>query len=179
MRRASRVAIGAALAVAAVVAMGGLSRLQHTAEPERAELRLAWRTAVPRVVECREPTEEELRELPVHMRQDEICEGRAVRYRLEVRVDGELRHASTEGAAGVRGDRPLHVFEELPLEPGTRHVRIVFERADGTEPGAGDDGSAPARVVLDRRFHLGVRDVLLVTYDAGERQLVTRDRPEV
>ena len=169
MSRVWRVVIGGALVVAVVVAVGVLTRFGWSLESDHAALRLAWRMPVPRVVECREPTEEELAELPVHMRRDEICEGRAVAYTLEVRVDGELRRRSTVEAAGARADRPLQVFGELPLAPGARSLRVVFERADSADAG---ETSLPDRLVVDRELDVAAREVVLVTYDDGERELV-------
>lgn len=178
--RVVRALVGVALVAASIAGLGALTRWDWRAGADTAELRLAWRTPVPRVVECREPTAEELEELPIHMRQEEICEQRPVSYGLEVRVDGELRHRSVEAAAGARGDRPVHVFEALALEPGERHVRVVFERADpageAADSAAGDGGPVPVRLVLDRRLEVGVRDVLLVTYDRAGRQLALRHR---
>ena len=130
MRTTVRVAVGTALVLAAVLAMGALTRVPFRASPDQAELRLAWRFRVPRVEHCREPTEEELEQLPVHMRQDEICEGRPVAYQLTVRVNGQLRHRSEVQASGARGDRPLYVFEALPLPPGAHRIQVVFQRED-------------------------------------------------
>lgn len=170
--RALRIVIGVALAVAVIVATGALTRYQHPVAADRAELRLAWRLAVPRIEECRAVTPEEQAELPVHMRQDEVCEGRSVSYRLEVRVDDELRHQATVAPEGARGDRPMQVFETLPLEPGARRVAVVFERADtAASPGEID---VPSRLVWDRRLQIDPREVVLLTYDADERRLVRR-----
>jgi hypothetical protein len=176
--RGLRIVLGAALVAASVAAMGIVTRAGPHPGDADAELRLAWRTPVPRVVECRTLTAEELAELPVHMRQAEICEPERVAYRLEVRVDGELRRAATVAASGARGDRPIYVFETLPLEAGARRLRVVFERADGRGSGdsAVDETGAPYRLVLDRRLDVGVRDVVLVTYDRGDGTLVLRHR---
>ncbi len=184
MSRVARIVVGGLLVAVSIAGLGLLTRYSHGASPDRAALRLAWRMPVPRVVECREPTAEELADLPIHMRQDEICEGRAVEYRLEVHVDGVARHRSLKAGAGARGDRPVHVFQELPLEPGSRHVRVVFERADGGgAPGAGtaEDGTtgtgateAPVRLVVDRTLEVEARDVVLVTYDRDGGRLVAR-----
>lgn len=143
MSRAARIGLGTLLVALGVVALGVLTRVQYAAVPDRAQLRLAWRALVPRVEECRRPTPEEQEELPIHMRQDEICEGRLVSYRLVVTVDGAVRLRSTVEAAGARGDRPLYVFEELPLESGPHDIRIVFERidAEGAATPEGADGA--------------------------------------
>lgn len=199
MSRAARIGLATLLVAVGVVALGVLTRVQYAAAPDRAELRLAWRALVPRVEECRRPTAEEQDELPIHMRQDEICEGRLVSYRLTLAVDGVVRHRSTVEAAGARGDRPLYVFEALPLEPGPHDIRVVFERTDGaagdaadradtgSEPepvaggggdasspgtGAGSGSTVPDRLVLDRRVRVERHDVVLVGYDADARELV-------
>ena len=196
MSRGLRIAIGAALALALVLATGALTRYQHRAASDRGELRLAWRLAVPRIEECRTLTPEEQAELPAHMRRDEVCEGRAVSYRLEVRVDDALRYQATVAPEGARGDRPLQVFREFPLEPGTRQVRVVFERVEveeAHEPDEEDEeeeaeveeaemeeaeepslSGAPRRVVFDRRLEVRDREVVLITYDPDERELVRR-----
>ncbi len=190
--------MGGALVVAGVLAMGAGTRVPWAASPDRAELRLAWRFRVPRVERCRTPTPEELAELPVHMRQAEICEGRPASYRLEVHVDDALRHASVVEAAGARGDRPLYVFQALPLEPGDHRLRVSFERTDlaGEEdaPGAaaavgppaagataapgGTGSDVPDRLALDRRVRAGTHDVLLVTYDPDARALELRGQED-
>lgn len=179
---AGRLGVGGLVAVLVVLGMGALTRFGYLAEPERGELRLAWRTRVPREVNCRTPTAEELAELPVHMRQEEICEGRAIAYRLAVRVDGALVREAGEHGAGARGDRPLQVFEELPLTPGRHRIQVVFERTDGAEAGSATADSVapslPARLVLDRTLYVGVRDVVLITYDRDHRTLVLRDPSE-
>lgn len=172
MSRALRIGIGSALILAALLATGALTRFDYRAGGSAGELRLAWRMAVPRVVECRTPTAEELEELPVHMRQDEICEGRPVSYRLEVSVDGEVRHRDTVRAEGARADRPMQIFETLPLEPGARDVRVVFERADRGEASSSEATSLPDRVLFDRRLDVAPRDVVLVTWDPDRRSLV-------
>ncbi len=165
--------VGLLLVAASIAGLGALTRFDYRAGTEDAAVRLAWRTPVPRVVECREPTAEEQAELPIHMRQDEICEGRTVRYRLEVRVDDDVRHRSLSGAAGARGDRPVHVFEELRLEPGIHRVRVTFERAD-TAVVEGET-ALPDRMTFDRRFRLEPRAVVLITYDPARRELVRRE----
>lgn len=184
MKRSVRLALGLGLAVASMAALGALTRFAYTAEPrDEAELRLTWRARAPLVEECRQLTESERDALPVHMRRDEICEGRVASYRLDVVVDGEVRHRSTVRGAGARGDRPLYVNDSMRLRPGSHEVVVIFERADvavGTTT-AGPDaraGAVPDRLMLERRIELAAGDVALVTYDATERRLVLRQRPD-
>lgn len=182
MSAAIRVAIGSALAVAALLMIGGLSQWTYTAGPsDRAELRLAWRALVPRVQECRRLTPEEQADLPVHMRREEICEGRVASYRLEVTVDGRTLRRSTIQGAGARGDRPLYVFESIPLRPGLHSVEITFERlrAVGTDSVATTvrpaGSTVPDRLALAETLELGPREVALVTYAPERRSLELLD----
>lgn len=193
MSPAVRAVLGVALVVASALAMGAASRFSYRADPgDEAELRLTWRTRAPLVEECRRLTQEEQDALPVHMRREEICEGRVASYRLEVRVDGAVLHRSTVRGAGARGDRPLYVFEALRLDPGHHDVHVVFERVgagaadtagDGPAPAseAGDPGrragSVPDRLELREGLELAGRQVALITYDAVERRLVLRTGP--
>jgi hypothetical protein len=190
----ARALIGGGLALAAVVAMGTLTRAEYTATaPGRAEIRLAWRARVPLVEECRRLTEPERAALPAHMRRELVCEGRVASYRLEVEVDGTIRHRSVVEGAGARGDRPLYVFETVAVAPGRHVVRVVFERIEegaesvasgadfatgtGSDPEPESDprrGRAPVpdRLVLETQVDLEGRDVLLVGYDAEVEELV-------
>jgi len=170
---------GAAItvALATTLAIGALSRGPYT--PDRADnaiVRLAWRARGERVEQCRRLTEEELERLPAHMRQEEQCEGRILPYRLQVRVDGagvldELVHA-----AGARHDRPLYVYDEVPLEPGTHAIVVTFTREGNVPPGAREEeAGTPGRLALDTVVALAPRRILLVTYDDTARRLVVRD----
>lgn len=168
------------LVVAGVAAVGALTRVPYTPDPDAgASLRLAWRARVPLVEECRRLSEAEQEALPVHMRREVVCEGRVASYRLEVSVDGTVRHRSTVAGAGARGDRPIYVFESLPLEPGRREVRVEFERVGAMADSAAQTarrgaGTIPERLGLDRTLDVGPREVVLVGYDPRLRELVIR-----
>jgi hypothetical protein len=192
VRGATRGALGGLLALALMGGIGGLTRFAYVEPGDEAALRLAWRARVPRVEECRELTAEEQAELPAHMRRDEVCEGRVASYRLEVAVDGRVRHRALVSGAGARGDRPLYVFETLPLDPGRHRIRVVFARIDEGGSVAGEGASSrgtpaeaedaepgtlepvPERLVLERTVEVKRRDVVLVSYDPVRRTLVLR-----
>lgn len=168
-------------AVAAVVWRGSHAPMAVHA-PEDAMLRLAWSARPERIEVCRSPTADEIAGIPPHMRQQEICEGVAARYRLEVRIDGELVAEQEVRGGGLRHDRRLFVFRELPIAPGGAHLAISFTRIETPDPrsAARSHGEfVPPVLMLDERVRLRPREVLLVTYAADRRALavVQRDVP--
>lgn len=177
MSGAGRRVLAAAVAGAAVLAVGGLSRAPYTSErATHAVLRLAWRARGERVEQCRRLPPEELERLPPHMRQEEQCEGRVLPYRLQVMLDGAPTADELVRAAGARHDRPLYVFRELALEPGAHALAIRFFRAEEIPRGArAESQGAPSRLALDTTITLRPRHVVLVTYDEESRRLVVRD----
>jgi hypothetical protein len=179
---ATRGIVAVALVAVGALALGVLTRVPYAMEDSAdAELRLTWRARASQVEECRRLTAAEQEALPVHMRREVICEGRVASYRLEVRVDGEIRHGSTIRGAGARGDRPLYVFDAIRLPPGHHEVDVVFERigdpAADTPATPPRSGSVPDRLELREQLELAAGEVALVTYDATERRLVLRQNP--
>ena len=181
-------------------------------------LRLAWTARPERVEDCRLQSEEALAKLPPHMRQALICEGTTASYRLEVRREGTVIVDQIVHGGGLRHDRPLYVFRDIPLPAGEAAITVRFVRIDSkttATPGEGapaassdressghaDDRqgtnamdperrrreneerirqrgeAAPALLSLERRFHFVAHEVILVTYDAGRRQLLAIEQP--
>jgi hypothetical protein len=187
--RAVRLALAGAVVLGSCAALAALSLVPYTAEPgDRAVVRLAWRTRGERVRACRRLTADELARLPQHMRQEEVCERRILPYRLRVDVDGARVVDELVRAGGAREDRPLFVFRDLAVTPGTHHLQVTFER-EGTlgAPGPeereeGEDVDAteagrraretPARLELDGPVVLVLRQIVLVTYDDERRRLL-------
>lgn len=199
--------LGAVLAAAAMAALAWGSTAPMTVRPSPdAVLRLAWSARPERIENCREQSAEELARLPAHMRQPVACEGTTAQYRLQVRVGGALVTDRIVHGGGLRRDRRLYVFEELPLPAGEADVEVRFDRLDSTPPGPGADEGGPAgrdrRDRQDRaeaaerqprmnaqhgesiaahsslagRFRFASRRVILVTYDAERRRLTAVHR---
>ena len=123
--------------------------------------------------ECRTPTAEELENLPPHMRRTEICGGSLLPYRLQVVVDNDTLIDAEIRPAGAREDRPLFVFQDLPLEPGTHAVTVRFER----EPLDSENETqavVPQRLELSRTIEFVARRIELVTYDPEGKELVLK-----
>jgi hypothetical protein len=171
--------IGAAIAAAAMAAITWASNAPMTVNgSDRGVLRLAWSARPERVEVCREQTAEELARLPQHMRQPLVCEGTSVRYRLTVRREGTLVIDRTIHGGGVRQDRRLYVFEELPLDPGLTSIDVRLDRVDEAStkpaPAANQPPAAetvPPRLVFAQQVSIRPRQVLLVTYSAERRDL--------
>jgi hypothetical protein len=172
-RLAARVTI--AVGALALVRLG--SFVPYTAQANGgAVLRLAWRARGERVNECRRPTPEELAKLPVHMRQEEICEGRLLPYRLVATLDGAPAVDRLIHGAGAREDRPLYVFQDLSLHAGAHRVRVAFTRVGAAPPpdAAADVLTTPPRLTLDTTLAFGAGKIVLLTYDEQREQLVVR-----
>jgi hypothetical protein len=171
--------VGALLVLAAVVALAALSRVPYDAtDGDHALIRLSWRTPGELVNECRRLSAEELERLPVHMRREEVCEGRIVPYHLVVRLNGELVVDEIVRAAGAREDRPLYVYRVLEVEPGAHRLEVSWEseRDDAAVDPHLDGGSyrVPPRLALDADLLLRTGDVSLITYDLDRREFVAR-----
>lgn len=113
------------------VALAGLSRVPWSAaDAQEGYLRLSWRLQGESVEECRPPTPGEAERLPEHMRVSEICEGDVTPYRLTVEADDSVLIDDVVRPAGIRGDRPVFVYRDLELAPGTYDVAVRFEPTD-------------------------------------------------
>jgi hypothetical protein len=183
------------VAACATLAVGAGSRVPWTASPaDRALLRLSWRAQSETTEECRPLTEEEMAELPVHMRAPQVCESRPVPYFLRVSIDGRPALDDTLHGAGAREDRPVYVYREIALRPGRHALHVEFtplagdERArDQAEARERDEeeveeededdedderGSRSVRLIYSTTLLLGERDVVLIAYDPDRHALV-------
>jgi len=132
-------------------------------------LRLAWRARPDRVENCVPQSEEVLARLPVHMRQAQICEGVSARYRLEVRLDGQVVLDDVVQGGGLRHDRPVYVFRELRVAPGDRAVAVRFVRL--AETAHEQPGGVPPELALERTLRFAPGRVVLSSYDPERRAL--------
>lgn len=143
---------------------------------EQAMLRLAWSARPDRLERCRRQSEEELARLPAHMRQPVLCEGASAQYRLTVRDEGRVVAEQIVHGGGLRQDRRLYVFQELPLDPGDRRIEVRFDRLDLEESDSANRQSGgetvAAHLVFDERVRVRPREVILVTYSPERRALV-------
>ena len=169
-------AAGLLLALAATASIVRGSYVAMTLHrPDQAMLRLAWSARPERIERCRQLSEEELARLPAHMRQPVSCEGSTAAYRLTVRDEGRLLVERVVRGGGLRQDRRLYVFQELPLDPGDRRIEVRFDRLDSAgsdvthQPGG---ETVPAHLALDQRVRVGPREVILVTYVPDRQALV-------
>ncbi len=107
--------------------IGFASRAAYAPKFEHAALlRLSWRMHMKQLHTCRTRTAEELAALPAHMRSPEVCTARHVEYRLTIRVDDGVPDTMLVVPTGAKGDRPLFVLHDVPLEPGEHQVHVEF-----------------------------------------------------
>lgn len=165
--------IGAvALAVVGTVAIAWLGRVPTAqAHPEEALIRLSWRLRGARVEECRARTPEELEALAPHMRTPEVCVGVNAAYELSVELDGREVVRDTVRPAGVRSDRPVYVFRDLPVPPGSHRVEVEFE---ALLPDGFEGGGAAAAFELEEDIEVGPAEIALITLDVAGTRLEVR-----
>lgn len=171
MRSAIRRGAGMLLALAVALALGALSRVPYGSPSEEGVLRLSWRLRGERVSECRPLTQAEREALPIHMRREEVCEGRMLPYRMRLWVAGELTEDRTVVPAGAREDRPLFLFHEVRLPAGPYAVAVRFEAVRPAGAAFADE-QAPGALTLEEGVRLEPGRVALITYDADRRALI-------
>lgn len=161
---AAVVTAGLALLVAA------LSQWPVEREAIESIIRLSWRTEPVRAEECRTLTDEELAEIPAHMRRAEECVGEYVDYELSITVDRSTR-VDTVSPSGLRRDRPVYVLRELRVPPGDHAVEVHFQPVapDWYEGEADFTGLAWRGTVSLERDEVG-----LITLNAAGRALELR-----
>jgi hypothetical protein len=162
------------LALVGALLLAALSDLPIPGEdPETAVLRLSWRLRGQEAGECPRPTAGELERLPPHMRNPDACVGPLPSYDLHVWIDEELRVQEVVSARGARGDRPLYVYRDLPVPPGSHRVRVLFERRLEEVGEVLDMGTT---LILDGEVLVAPRTVTLVTR-SGETGRLEFRRP--
>ncbi|HJQ67203.1 MAG TPA: hypothetical protein VJ816_12530 [Gemmatimonadales bacterium] len=181
--------VGTVGAAGVLVLVRLLSFLTYSSEHGTdAIVRLAWRARGETVRDCRRLTPAELAKLPVHMRQERVCEGRVLPYRLRVELDNVKVVDRLIHGAGVREDRPLYVLQDLPVRQGVHRLAVAFalERSSSAAPDRhGEEEEAesqrlatPAQLAFDTTLTVATRRILLVTYDEERERLVVRDGSE-
>jgi len=202
----ARWALGIALTAIATLALAAGSRAPWRAHPGADGLvRVSLSARPDRLETCRTFSPAELADVPVHMRQEVVCEGTAARYRLTVEVGGRPLADLTLTGGGAREDRPIHALQEFPLSAGRHHLSVRWVRTDSTTAEPGDDDAptdapgstlsrergereseerdrrrreaVPARLSLDTLVDVLPRRVILITYDPAQRRLRALSSP--
>jgi len=160
-----RRAAAAVLAVAMASAVAFLSRVPSEFGRADALIRLSWRAASASVEACRVRSAQELEALPVHMRNPRECIRTPVPFALDVSVGGRAVVRDTVFPKGARGDQPVYVFRNLPVEAGRVALSVRFEPVPPEAADSPDPVSAP--VAWEGEVELAAGDVALVTMDEG------------
>ena len=123
---------GLSVALAAAVGIAAASSIGMTPHAAPGSiLRLTWTARPERVEDCRPQSEETLAKLPPHMRQAVICDGTTASYHLVVRRDGAVVVDEVVRGGGLRHDRQLYVFRDIPVPAGESAIRVQFDRIEG------------------------------------------------
>jgi hypothetical protein len=176
------VGTGAGLALAALSALP----VKVNGDAQEAMVRVAFSARPQRIETCRRVSDEELAEVPVHMRQSTVCEGTTASYLLEVLHQNTLVTSAPVHGGGLRRDRQLYVLRELHVPSGPTTIEVRLTRIDSaaapsdspTNRGRETEererrrsDEVPPSLSLRESVTLEAREVLLVTYDQAQRQL--------
>ncbi|MEZ4752852.1 MAG: 4Fe-4S binding protein [Bdellovibrionota bacterium] len=112
--------------LAILLLIGFFTRYPLGSDPDFGILRISARLPGRAKSECRPLTAVEIKSLPKHMQQQEICETKFLSYRLIMNINGESKINTLISPGGVRGDRPLYVSEELKLKPGNYTAEVLL-----------------------------------------------------
>jgi hypothetical protein len=174
--------VGPVAALCLVVAITWISNVRLTpAQQGDALLRLSWSARPERVESCHEESAEEQARLPAHMRQSVVCDGGSAAYRLQVWRDGDLVLEETVRGGGLRHDRPLEIFREIPQRTGDADVVVRLERVDPSSAATNASqrteamhgvSDLPPVLVFQRRLHFERGRVIVLTYDPERRVFV-------
>ncbi len=170
---------GATIAVAALTGMTWLSRVPISSGHSGASLlRLTWRARPERIETCVAQSPATLAALPPHMRQALLCDGVSATYRLEVRQDGNVVAEQVVAAGGLRRDRPLYVFREIPLPEGDATITVRFTRVEARREHDDEDQrrdelteAVPASLTWEQRVSFAQGQVRVISYDPERRML--------
>lgn len=169
-----RRAVGGGAALGAGLLLAWLSRApMRVSSSDAGSIRVAWSGRPERVEHCVTRSDEELRDVPSHMRQRVACEGRSARYRMLVRRDGQVLADEVVTGAGARQDRPIYVLREFPTRPGAFRLEVSLQRLDSVAPPV-SSAAMPPSLSLTAEHRIATRSVLLITYDPESRALVAR-----
>lgn len=185
VRLSRRVGTGV-LTVALLAGLSALSRVPFGVnDAKAAELRLSWRVPAEPELTCRIRTPEELARLPAHMREEEVCERRALPYRLRLTVNDSTLDDRLLGGRNARTERRLDVHGRFTLPPGRHAVRLELAREGGSTAGSPREHNrstetpthalpptAPIRLSLDTTLTFMNGEALVVTYDDHAGRLV-------
>lgn len=140
---------------------------------EMALLQLSWRLRGEETGECLRPTPEQLAELPPHMQNPDACVGGLPPYDLRLRVDGAEVLQERLVGGGARGDRPLTVYERIPIAPGRREIQVEFRRGQDAPEGT----PTAVSLTLEVQARLDGGEVGLISRNPATGRLELR-RPE-
>lgn len=96
-------------------------------------LRLSIRLSGQSEKTCRTRTTEELSALPQHMRTAEVCDSKALTYRLSIQIDGRTALDELTRPGGLHSDRPIYVERDLVIAAGKHRVEMTFAPTENHE----------------------------------------------
>lgn len=130
--RGGAIGVGLVLALSMAATIGAVSLGPWwTAAPPDPQLVVSLKHPGQIGEDCRQVSAEEKAAMPIHMRQDEVCERRRADVRVQLEVDGAVVLDAVYEPAGIWGDGNSIAIERVLMTPGEH--RLTARLADGLD----------------------------------------------
>ncbi len=131
-------------------------------EQDYAVVRLGAKFPGQTALECRSLSEEERKQLPLHMQLPEVCEKQQITYSVKIIVDGRELLSDVFARSNLRGDGMFFVNEEVKILPGSHQVTVLV-KPETNELKESDE--VQSTLELSREIVAEARKIYLISYD--------------
>lgn len=144
-----------------------LSQIPTVFSDDSGILRLSWRLTGQNIKICEDRTQDQLNNIPAHMRTQQICIQKPIDYQLLVSINGESKINEIIKAGGLHGDRPIYVHRDIKLHSGNHQVQIHFEPLD-------DSLSEGIKLEYSSEININNNQIILIHLPQGQKNLVIK-----
>ena len=144
-----------------------LSQIPTVFSDDSGILRLSWRLTGQNIKICEDRTEDQLNNIPAHMRTQQICVQKPIDYQLLVSINGESKISEVIKAGGLHGDRPIYVNHDIKLPNGNHQVQIHFEPLD-------DSLSDGLKLEYSSEISIKNNEIVLIHLPQGQKNLAIK-----
>lgn len=160
-----RMALGVGFLLLFFGSVAGASQIYVPSGSDEGMLRMSWKLTGQRQEDCRDLSEKEILARPKHMRKSRECSEIYYSYMLRYKI-GDVTGQESIQPAGMRKDRPLLIFKEIKLKPGTYAVDIEFSTRE----------VSAQKFSFSGNVQINPNKVALITRNKNEQEFIVKYR---